>query len=589
MLFADVVGSMDLAAAVGVERLREIMGYIFDPRTRVVKRYGGNDEFTGDGIMALFGVPKALEDHAFRACLAALQIQCEFGDLGMQPQPRLRIGLNSGEAIAGQIGSSATGYTAVGEEVGMAQRMESVAPPGGVMLSESTARLVNSRASMSEPEMVHVRDAHTVPARSPPSTEQNTARLQHDPELVGRAWELNAVAAMIADVSSGGGCVIEVVGSPAIGKSRLVQEAGAFAESHHIKVFTAHCELHMTEIPFRAVTGLLRSVFRVDGLDDAAARKAIGATLAGADDTDIALLHDLLGIREPGAGPVEGGHRTRGGDAGQLLNTAALARAEPAVIVGRRRPLDRPAERSHAGRFRLGAAADPDHHARHLPPRVPGVALAVVTTYRFVFGIPAGALAADAAALEETSRVLRTAERFGEDFTLASARLSHGIALIYREDALREEGFEYMALARDAACAIAFCCPLFQRPTCSRRERRLRAGDVDGAIDLARSTAAEVFASGNAIITPQATTVLVEALLCRSADGDLAAAGAAIDRLAATTSGYTFEELPLLRQRALLARAHGDKSAYLGFRDRYRTMANELGFERHISLGEALD
>ena len=93
VLFADVVGSMDLAAAVGAERLREIMGDIFDLCTRVVKRYGGTvDKFTGDGIMALFGAPKALEDHAFRACLAALQIQCEFGDLSMQPQPRLRIG-----------------------------------------------------------------------------------------------------------------------------------------------------------------------------------------------------------------------------------------------------------------------------------------------------------------------------------------------------------------------------------------------------------------------------------------------------------------------------------------------------------------
>src|SRR3954462_9976662 len=72
VLFGDVVGSMDIAAAVGAERLREIMGDIFDLCTRVVKRYGGTvDKFTGDGIMALFGSPKALEDHAFRACLAA--------------------------------------------------------------------------------------------------------------------------------------------------------------------------------------------------------------------------------------------------------------------------------------------------------------------------------------------------------------------------------------------------------------------------------------------------------------------------------------------------------------------------------------
>src|SRR5689334_21132409 len=96
--------------------------------------------------MALIGAPSALEDHALRACLTALGIQdatrrlaAEFDD-GVAL--RLRIGLNSGEVIAGEIGSRALGYTAVGEQVGIAQRMESIAPAGGVMVSESTARLV---------------------------------------------------------------------------------------------------------------------------------------------------------------------------------------------------------------------------------------------------------------------------------------------------------------------------------------------------------------------------------------------------------------------------------------------------------------
>jgi len=72
VLFADVVHSMDIAAAVGAERLREIMTQLVDRASVVVKRYGGTiDKFTGDGVMALFGAPVALEDHAFRACLAA--------------------------------------------------------------------------------------------------------------------------------------------------------------------------------------------------------------------------------------------------------------------------------------------------------------------------------------------------------------------------------------------------------------------------------------------------------------------------------------------------------------------------------------
>jgi class 3 adenylate cyclase len=149
VLFADVVHSMDIAATVGPERLREIMTELVERSAAVVKRYGGAvDKFTGDGIMAVFGAPVSLEDHAVRACLAALGVQEEAKRLAVGVHDRdgvdlrLRVGLNSGQVIAGEIGSGALGYTAVGEQVGMAQRMESVAAPDGVMLSASTARLV---------------------------------------------------------------------------------------------------------------------------------------------------------------------------------------------------------------------------------------------------------------------------------------------------------------------------------------------------------------------------------------------------------------------------------------------------------------
>ena len=147
VLFADVVRSMHLASAVDAERLHEIMTEVFNRSAVVVHRYGGTvDKFTGDGIMALFGAPMALEDHAFRASMAALDIQDEVTGLAAELQRRdhvalrLRVGLNSGRVIAGDIGPGALGYTAIGEQVGMAQRMESVAEPGGVTLSESTAR-----------------------------------------------------------------------------------------------------------------------------------------------------------------------------------------------------------------------------------------------------------------------------------------------------------------------------------------------------------------------------------------------------------------------------------------------------------------
>ncbi|PRC44636.1 cyclase, partial [Mycobacterium sp. ITM-2017-0098] len=149
VLFADVVGSMDLATVLDIERLREVTTELVERSAAVARRYGGDGvEYTGDGVMVLFGAPVALEDHAFRACLAALAIQDEADQLAAEVQRRdgvalqLRVGLNSGRVIAGEVGTRSPRYAATGETVGFANRMESVAPPGGVMLSEATARLV---------------------------------------------------------------------------------------------------------------------------------------------------------------------------------------------------------------------------------------------------------------------------------------------------------------------------------------------------------------------------------------------------------------------------------------------------------------
>jgi adenylate cyclase len=164
VLFADVVRSMDIAAAVGAERLREIMTELVELSATVVQRYGGTvDKFTGDGVMAVFGAPVALEDHAIRACRSAADIQKEAEQLAAKIDQldgitlQLRVGLNSGEVIVGEIGSGALGYTAIGEQVGMAQRMESIAPAGAVMLSESTARLVEDVVELGGPQMVQIK------------------------------------------------------------------------------------------------------------------------------------------------------------------------------------------------------------------------------------------------------------------------------------------------------------------------------------------------------------------------------------------------------------------------------------------------
>jgi adenylate cyclase len=238
VLFADVVHSMDIAATVGAERLREIMAELLDRSTAVVQRYGGTvDKFTGDGIMAVFGAPVALEDHAIRACLAALGVQGEAkllaGDVRARDgvEVQLRVGLNSGQVIVGEIGSGPFGYTAIGDQVGMAQRMESVAPPGGVVLSESTARLVGAAVDLGERQLVHIKgNADAVPAHLLLAAAAQAGRPgRADTVLVGRQWELAAADAVLDRAARGQGCVVGVAGPAGIGKSRLVQETVAMA------------------------------------------------------------------------------------------------------------------------------------------------------------------------------------------------------------------------------------------------------------------------------------------------------------------------------------------------------------------------
>ena len=340
VLFADVVHSMDLATAVGPERLREIMTELVDRCSTVVQRFGGTvDKFTGDGIMAVFGAPIAMEDHAFRACLAALGIQDVVAQLAPEVARRdgidlqLRVGLNSGQVIAGEIGSGALGYTAIGEQVGMAQRMESVAPPGGVMLSESTVRLVEAAVALAEPELVHIKGADDpVPVRQLIATTGGQHR-RNDPRLVGRIWELNAIGGLLDEAISGAGCVISVLGPPGIGKSRIVREAAALAANRGADVYTTYCEAHTSDLPFHAVTGLMRAGLAVDGLDGAAARGQLRARFPDANPEDLLLLDDLLGIADPDteAPDVEGDARRRRLTA--LVNAALMTRATPALYV----------------------------------------------------------------------------------------------------------------------------------------------------------------------------------------------------------------------------------------------------------------
>src|SRR5271166_3171797 len=342
VLFADVVHSMDIAAAVGAERLREIMADLADRCAAVVQRFGGTvDKFTGDGIMAVFGAPVALEDHAMRACLAALGVQEEVKRLAAEVKDRdgvdlwVRVGLNSGQVIAGEIGSGPFGYTAIGEQVGMAQRMESVALPGGVMLTASTARLVEGVATLGEPELVQIKGADApVPARRLLGMgDGHRAGGRAESTLVGRRWEMSAVEGLLERAIDGHGAVVCEVGSPGIGKSRLVREVAAMAGRRGVEVFTTFCESHTSQVPFHAVARLLRAARGVEGLDPEAARARIRAQAPDAEPEDLVLFDDLLGIADPDVELPKIDPDARRRRLTALVNAASLARETPALYV----------------------------------------------------------------------------------------------------------------------------------------------------------------------------------------------------------------------------------------------------------------
>jgi class 3 adenylate cyclase len=341
VLFADVVRSMAIAAAVDIERLREVMTELVERSAAVVRRYGGTVEYTGDGVMALFGAPNALEDHAFRACLAALAIQEEAKRLAVEVQNRdgvalrVRVGLNSGRVIAGEIGSGSLGYRATGQHVGFAERMESVAPPGGVMLSESTARLVEHRTVLAEPEWVRIKGtdepvcAYRLLAIGP----RDGQIWRAEASLVGRRSEMAALGALVDRTISSRGGLVNVVGPPGIGKSRVAREVAAAAAARGVEVSWTFCESHASDIPFGVVTRLLRAANGIEDAADPAARARVRAGMRDADPEDLLLLDDLLGIADADVPLAQINPDARRRRLTALINTAWLARTAPALFI----------------------------------------------------------------------------------------------------------------------------------------------------------------------------------------------------------------------------------------------------------------
>ena len=313
VLFVDVVGSMKLATALDAERLQELMNELFNRACAVVQHYQGTvDKFTGDGLMALFGAPVALEDHALRACISALEIQAVANDLATEVLRRdgvtlqIRVGLNSGEVIAGEIGSGPGRYTAVGHPVGMAQRMEAAAPPGGVLCSLSTARLVEDATRLGSVEDVAVKGADaSVPARRLLAMESGRMVVgRNEGQMLGRDAELGRLRSVF---DADRGCLVGIVGAPGLGKSRLISEFTGIAANQNAEIVVARCEAHTTTLAFRALSRLLRAMFKVEGLSDVQARMHTMDQCAGllaSHSADAQILFEVMGIAETNAPPL---------------------------------------------------------------------------------------------------------------------------------------------------------------------------------------------------------------------------------------------------------------------------------------------
>jgi adenylate cyclase len=202
------------------------------------------------------------------------------------------------------------------------------------------------------------------------------------------------------------------------------------------------------------------------------------------------------------------------------------------------------------------------------------------TLYKYVVAIPVGALPADSTALRETADALRIAERVGNEYTLALARLTRGVVLVRHGGPDKDEGFDLLIQARSCAREKGFTLNALAVVDPELARESARNGDLDRAIELSRAALDDMFDKGSMFLRGVAATILVESLLQRGAANDLQKAQDTIDRLAAVPvdPGFVLHEIPLLRLRALVARARGDDVGNRELIERHRAMVSAADF-----------
>jgi class 3 adenylate cyclase/tetratricopeptide (TPR) repeat protein len=317
VLFADLKGSMELLADRDPEEARKLLDPVLERMMEAVHRYEGTvNQVMGDGIMALFGAPLAHEDHAVRACYAALRkqesvTQYAEGVFRSQGVPvQIRVGLNSGEVVVRAIGSDLhMDYTAVGQTTHLAARMEQLATPGTVRLTGETVRLAEGYVEVRSLGPIPVKgltdpvEIFELTGAGQARTRLQAAALRGLTRFVGRDAEVEHLRRVLDRAAGGHGQVVSIVGEAGVGKSRLVYE---FTHSHRVQdwlILEASSVSYGKATSYLPVIDLLKGYFKIGDRDNhREMRDKVMGRVLGLDRALEPLLPPLLALLDV---PVE--------------------------------------------------------------------------------------------------------------------------------------------------------------------------------------------------------------------------------------------------------------------------------------------
>ena len=277
VLFADTKGSMELLADRDPEEARKLLDPVLEHMMKAVHRYEGTvNQVMGDGIMALFGAPLAHEDHAVRACYAALRMQESVkryaeGVRRTEGIPiQIRVGLNSGEVVVRSIGSDLKmDYTAVGQTTHLAARMEQMAMPGSILMAADTLSLTEGFVQIKPLGPVNVKglsdpvEVYELTGTSTARTRLQAAAARGLTRFVGRDTETELLRKALEQAQAGHGHIVAVVGEPGVGKSRLFHE---FTHSHRTQeclIVESGSVSYGKAIPYLPLIDLLKAYFKI--------------------------------------------------------------------------------------------------------------------------------------------------------------------------------------------------------------------------------------------------------------------------------------------------------------------------------------